>query len=79
MSSTFRLSETEVAKLPGLIPFKYPKTREQVFTHRSYSARPSAVFEDAVDDIAPDNEVLEHAGDAVLNLAVVTLVRRKYR
>lgn len=79
MLSTCRLSEAEVAKLPKLLPFKYPTTKEQVFTHRSFSARPSAVFEDAADDIAPDNEVLEHVGDSVLNLAVATLTRIKYR
>ena len=69
----------EVEKLPKLFEFKYPKTRIQVFTHRSYFARPTAVFEDPPDDIAPDNEVLEFVGDSVLSLAVATLTRETYR
>jgi hypothetical protein len=69
----------EVAKLPKLLEFKYARTRNQVYTHRSYYARPTAVFEDPEDDIAPDNEVLEFVGDSVLSLAVATLARDKYR
>lgn len=69
----------EERALPELLSFKYPRTRTQVFTHRSWSARPTAVFEDPVNDIAPDNEVLEYVGDSVLSLAVVTLVRDTYR
>jgi len=66
-------------KLPPLFAFRYTKTRIQVYTHRSYHARPTAVFEDKEDDIAPDNEVLEFVGDSVLSLAVATLVRQTYR
>lgn len=69
----------EVAKIPRLFDFKYVKTRTQVFTHRSFYARPTAVFEDPPDDIAPDNEVLEFVGDSVLSLAVATFVRETYR
>ncbi|KIM21941.1 hypothetical protein M408DRAFT_12297 [Serendipita vermifera MAFF 305830] len=73
-----RPPQPEVDKLPKLVDFKYVKTRTQVFTHRSYYARPTAVFEDPPDDIAPDNEVLEFVGDSVLSLAVATLVRETY-
>lgn len=69
----------DVQRLPPLLPFRYPKTRIQVFTHRSFYARPTAVFEDPPHDIAPDNEVLEYVGDSVLSMAVVTLVRNNYR
>lgn len=69
----------DIDGLPRLIPFKYPKTEEQVFTHRSYFARPTAVFEDPPSDPAPDNEVLEYVGDSVLSLAVVTLTKKTYR
>ena len=69
----------DINGLPRLIPFKYPKTEDQVFTHRSYFARPTAVFEDPPNDPAPDNEVLEYIGDSVLSLAVVTLAKKLYR
>jgi hypothetical protein len=69
----------DTGRLPRLIPFKYQRTDEQVFTHRSFFARPTAVFEDPLDDIAPDNEVLEYTGDSVLSLAVVTLAKATYR
>lgn len=69
----------DIDGLPRLIPFKYPKTEEQVFTHRSFFARPTAVFEDPPSDPAPDNEVLEYVGDSVLSLAVVTLTKKTYR
>jgi ribonuclease-3 len=29
----------------------------QVFTHRSYFARPTHIFEDPPDDLSPDNEM----------------------
>jgi len=69
----------DIDGLPRLLPFKYPKTEDQVFTHRSYFARPTAVFEDPPGDPAPDNEVLEYIGDSVLSLAVVTLAKSMYR
>ena len=69
----------ELDGLPRLIPFKYAKTEDQVFTHRSYFARPTAVFEDPPSDPAPDNEVLEYVGDSVLSLAVATLTKKTYR
>lgn len=69
----------EINGLPRLMPFKYQKTEDQVFTHRSYFARPTAVFEDPPNDPAPDNEVLEYVGDSVLSLAVATLSKKTYR
>ncbi|CCA73959.1 hypothetical protein PIIN_07913 [Serendipita indica DSM 11827] len=69
---------SEVAQLPPLIEFKYAKTKTQVFTHRSFSDKPKAIFEDSSDDIAPDNEVLESVGDSALDLAVSSLIRNKY-
>lgn len=69
----------EIDGLPRLLPFKYTRTEERVFTHRSYFARPTAVFEDPPNDTAPDNEVLEYIGDSVLSLAVVTLAKQMYR
>ena len=70
---------SELAQLPPLIEFKHTRTKTQVYTHRSFSARPNAVFEDPPDDIAPDNEVLEFVGDSVLSLAVASLIRNTYR
>ncbi|KAG8795211.1 hypothetical protein FRC17_008171, partial [Serendipita sp. 399] len=64
--------------MPPLLEFKHPRTKLQVFTHRSFHARPNTVFEDPPDDIAQDYEVLEFLGDSVLSLAVATLVRQTY-
>jgi len=69
----------EIDGLPRLMPFKYTRTGDQVFTHRSFFARPTAVFEDPPNDPAPDNEVLEYVGDSVLSLAVATLTKKTYR
>lgn len=77
-SQALRPPASEVAQLPPLIEFKHTKTKTQVFTHRSFSARPNAVFEDPPDNIAPDNEVLEFVGDSVLSLAVASLIRITY-
>ncbi|KAH9943203.1 ribonuclease III [Epithele typhae] len=52
--------------------------RAQVFTHRSFYARPTHVFEDLPDDPSPDNEVLEHLGDSVLSLSVTGLMREVF-
>ncbi|KAI0331275.1 ribonuclease III [Cubamyces sp. BRFM 1775] len=52
--------------------------RLQVFTHRSFFARPTHVFEDMPDDPSPDNESLEHLGDTVLSLVVTGLLREVY-
>ena len=61
------------------MPFKYARTEDQVFTHHSYIARPTTLFEDPPDDPSPDNEVLEYIGDSVLSMAVGLLTKRTYR
>jgi len=50
----------------------------QVFTHRSFFARPTHIFEDHPDDPSPDNEKFEHSGDAVLGLSVTSLLMQMY-
>ena len=42
--------------IPSLPPIKSDAIRMQVFTHRSFFARPTKLFEDEPDDPAPDNE-----------------------
>ena len=42
--------------LPGLPSLKSDTIALQVFTHRSYYARPGHIFEDSPDDPSPDNE-----------------------
>lgn len=61
--------------LPDIIS---PEIRLQVFTHRSYFARPTHIFEDHPDDPSPDNEKYEHLGDTVLGLAVTSLMLEMY-
>ena len=55
--------KSEDSLLPSLGNHQYPEllrlsdpTWLQVFTHRSYYARPTDVFEDPPDDLSPDNE-----------------------
>ena len=43
--------------LPPLPEIRSPELRKQVFTHRSVHARPTAIFEDSLDDPSPDNEM----------------------
>lgn len=74
-----RPPSVEVDGLPRLIPFKYTMTEDQVFTHRSYFARPSTVFEDPSNDPTPDNELLKYIGDSVLRMAVGLLTKKLYR
>ncbi|CCL98251.1 uncharacterized protein FIBRA_00245 [Fibroporia radiculosa] len=64
--------------LPPLPEVKSEQIRLQVYTHRSYYARPTHLFEDLPDDPSPDNEMLEHLGDAVLSLVVTGLIREIY-
>ncbi|KAI9000761.1 ribonuclease III domain-containing protein [Trametes punicea] len=64
--------------LPPLPEIRSEALRLQVFTHRSFYARPTHVFEDMPDDPSPDNESLEHLGDTVLNLVVTGLLREIY-
>jgi hypothetical protein len=74
-----RPPSVEIDGLPRLIPFKYASTEDQVFTHRSYLARPTTDSEDPPNDPVPDNEVLEYIGDSVLSLAVGCLTKEIYR
>ncbi|KDQ64198.1 hypothetical protein JAAARDRAFT_27824 [Jaapia argillacea MUCL 33604] len=64
--------------LPPLPAIHSDHIRLQVFTHRSFFARPTHVFEDLADDPAPDNEILEHQGDSVLTLIVTDLLREMF-
>ncbi|KAI0353098.1 ribonuclease III [Trametes cingulata] len=64
--------------LPPLPEIHSEALRLQVFTHRSFYARPTHVFEDMPDDPSPDNESLEHLGDTVLSLVVTGLLRDVY-
>ncbi|KAF9238836.1 ribonuclease III [Melanogaster broomeanus] len=59
---------------PSLPPIINEQIKMQVFTHRSFYARPNHVFEDHPDDPSPDNERFEHLGDTVLSLVVTGLL-----
>lgn len=48
---------------PSLPEIISPEIRLQVFTHRSYFARPTHIFEDHPDDPSPDNEKFVTAPD----------------
>jgi ribonuclease-3 len=50
----------------------------RIFTHRSFAARPTHVFEDSPEDPSPDNEQLEHVGDQVLGLIVTDLLQKNF-
>ncbi|KAF8505883.1 ribonuclease III, partial [Russula emetica] len=50
----------------------------RIFTHRSFAARPTHVFEDSPEDPSPDNEQLEHVGDQVLGLIVTDLLQSHF-
>lgn len=65
----------------GLPPLPHVNSEEyrlQIYTHRSYYARPTHMFEDTPEDPSPDNEMLEYLGDAVLSLVVTGLMREVY-
>ncbi|KAG7447587.1 ribonuclease III [Guyanagaster necrorhizus] len=64
--------------LPPLPDIKDDNIRIQVFTHRSFFARPVHIFEDHPNDLSPDNEKLEHLGDTVLGLVVTRLMLDMY-
>lgn len=51
---------------PPLPEILSDQLRLQVFTHRSFFARPTHVFEDMPDDPSPDNEMLVHS-DTVMS------------
>ncbi|KAF8165741.1 ribonuclease III domain-containing protein, partial [Crassisporium funariophilum] len=59
---------------PQLPEIHSPAIRLQVFTHRSFFARPTHIFEDHHDDPSPDNEKFEHLGDTVLGLTITNLL-----
>ncbi|KAJ7068789.1 hypothetical protein C8F01DRAFT_1247277 [Mycena amicta] len=64
--------------LPPLPQIQQESIRKQVFTHKGYFARPVVGFEDKADDLSPDNEKFEFLGDAVLELAVTSLLAEMY-
>ncbi|KAJ3490725.1 hypothetical protein NLI96_g1207 [Meripilus lineatus] len=49
--------EIKPEDLPTLPDISDPEIKRQVFTHRSYHARPTHVFEDPLEDPSPDNEM----------------------
>ena len=55
-SPVLSLTFNEKIPFPPLPPINDDDIRTQVFTHRSYYARPGHVFEDHPDDPSPDNE-----------------------
>ncbi|KAF9480724.1 ribonuclease III [Pholiota conissans] len=59
---------------PPLPEIRSAAVRQQVFTHRSFYARPTHVFEDHPSDLSPDNEKYEHLGDTVLGLVITSLL-----
>ncbi|KIM34948.1 hypothetical protein M413DRAFT_449989 [Hebeloma cylindrosporum] len=63
---------------PPLPEIKSCAIRLQVFTHRSFYARPGHVFEDPPDDPSPDNERYEHLGDTVLGLSITGLLMEMF-
>ncbi|KAG9081738.1 hypothetical protein FRC07_014427, partial [Ceratobasidium sp. 392] len=69
---------TIFAMCPPLPPLSSLALRNQVFTHRSYAARPTNVFEDNPTQPTLDNESLEHLGDSVVNLITTVHVRSLY-
>ncbi|EMD40524.1 hypothetical protein CERSUDRAFT_130444 [Gelatoporia subvermispora B] len=73
--SVLRVTVEDVPPLPEI---QDEAIRTQIFTHRSFYARPTHLFEDLPDDPSPDNEKLEHLGDSVLNLVVTGLLRQVY-
>ncbi|KAL1738554.1 ribonuclease III domain-containing protein, partial [Schizophyllum fasciatum] len=64
--------------LPLLPPVYNERVENQIFTHRSLYGRPTHVFEDLEDDLAPDNEKFEHLGDTVLGLVVTSQILHMY-
>ncbi|KAF9226789.1 ribonuclease III [Gyrodon lividus] len=63
---------------PPLPPINDEQIKIQMFTHRSFYARPNHVFEDHPDDPSPDNEKFEHLGDTVLGLVITGLLIEMY-
>jgi len=59
---------------PKLPEIRSLAIKSQVFTHRSYYARQTHIFEDHPNDPSPDNEKYEHLGDTVLGMTVTHLL-----
>jgi len=64
--------------LPRLPEIESADIEMRIFTHRSFAARPTHVFEDSPEDPSPDNEQLEHVGDQVLGLIVTDLLQKNF-
>jgi len=64
--------------LPPLPEIRSDEIRLQVYTHRSFYARPTHRFEDLPEDPSPDNEKYEHLGDSVLSMVVTELINEIY-
>ncbi|KII94661.1 hypothetical protein PLICRDRAFT_187496 [Plicaturopsis crispa FD-325 SS-3] len=71
----FGVDNKDFPPLPNILS---PEIYLQVFTHRSYFARPTHLFEDHPDDPSPDNEKLEHLGDTVIEFVVTGLILEMY-
>jgi len=75
LNPDFGIDDIKFPKLPEIRSFA---VRSQVFTHRSYYARPTHVFEDHPLDPSLDNEKYEHLGDTVLGMAVTHLLMKRF-
>ncbi|CAL1700256.1 unnamed protein product [Somion occarium] len=75
---SFLKPEIPPEDLPVLPEIRDPDLKRRVFTHRSFYARPTHIFEDVPEDPSPDNEMLEHLGDSVLSLVVTGFLREVY-
>jgi len=75
LNPDFGIDDIHFPKLPEI---RSPAVKSQVFTHRSYYARPTHVFEDHPLDPSLDNEKYEHLGDTVLGMAVTHLLMKRF-
>lgn len=75
LNPDFGKDDVHFPKLPEI---RSPAIKSQVFTHRSFFARQTHVFEDHPDDPSPDNEKFEHLGDTVLGITVTHLLMKLF-
>lgn len=75
LNPDFGIDESLFPRLPDI---SSPAIKQQVYTHRSFYARPTHIFEDHPDDPSPDNEKYEHLGDTVIGLSVTSLMFEMY-
>ncbi|KZO94680.1 ribonuclease III [Calocera viscosa TUFC12733] len=68
----------QLVELPTLPAIRSREVLLEVFMHRSVLGRPAGLFEDSPDDLFPDNERLEHLGDAVVQLCATMVIRELY-